>query len=389
MTHTASRIVLLGAFAAPALAQSFADLTEVRNPANPYYEMFEIEAGAVGCHAGDEDETVGLKSDTSWDGHAYYRNEAFSSRRSTLEAYAGRDGLFAGWYDGKLVGDQTTMRLEGRVRPWNFYRDGYYDGSNFVPRGLYEGRDYEGYLGFGKAATEGLYIELGPYYRKNHFSRSDLTRPDFTVPDNYAAYGGRMYVEQDNVQMDRRRGMPQRGYILTLMGEREWNGSDGQFGADTAPYELPSAVWRLQGRLEWYIPSSDVAVWEIFGRGGWTDKQDRVVDADSSHPLGNQWADAQLRLRFHLGKNWTLTPFVEGQYSKLIEDDGLQQVSQRKFFVGGGVETYVHLSDAFSIHGYYSYLDNESRPSIRVDEDVHGEHVFYLGLVMRFGGQRH
>lgn len=386
MTPRVPRLLFALSLGAPAAAQSFADLNEVRNPANPYASMLEIEAGLIGTVAADEDPTVGLDSDLSWDGHLYYRDEAFSSRRGTLEAYAGRDGMFAGFSDGQIIGDDTITRLELKARPWQFYRDGFYRGDNFVPNGLYEGSDYEGYIGFGRAVDQGLYVELGPFYRRNDFGRTDLTSPAFTIPGDYAAYGGRLFVEQSTVQMDRRRGVPRDGFVLTLIGEREWNDSDGSFGAVGFTTELPSAVWRLRGRLEWYIPSSDTTAWEIFLRGAWTDEQDRVINYESTHPLGHQWADAQARLRIHLTNAWSLTPFVHGQFSKLQDEGGTS--TSAEFFFGGGAESYFHINDAFSLHGWYSYLNNESRPSIRIDEDLHGEHMFYLGLVMRFGGQR-
>ncbi|MBM4063447.1 MAG: hypothetical protein FJ265_20455 [Planctomycetes bacterium] len=384
MTSHVRRLLSAAALALPAAAQSFLDLTEVRNPANPYFSVFEIEAGAIGTEPAHENEEQGLESDISWDGHVYWRDNAFGTRRGTLEAYAGRDGLYGGFYDGKFVGDETVTRLEVRARPWQFYRDGFYGGGKFVPRGLYEGRDYEGYLGFGKDA-QGLYIELGPYYRQNEFASSARTG-SFRIPEDYAAYGGRLYLEQSSVQMDRRRGMPRDGFVLTLLGEREWNDSEGTFGEGTYLTELRSSIWRIRGRLEWYIPSSDDMTWEILVRGGYGDKRDRVVNFDSTHPLGHRWVDAQLRLRMHLGASWTVTPFAHGQYSGLLDGEGLS--NDEEFFVGGGVESYLHLSESFSLHGFYSYLDNPSRPSIRVDEDVHGEHMFYLGLVMRFGSTR-
>ena len=56
--------------------------------------------------------------------------------------------------------------------------------------------------------------------------------------------------------------------------------------------------------------------------------------------------------------------------------------------LGGGAEAYWHLGDALSLHGYYSYLDNENRPSIRIDQDLRGQHMFYLGMVVRLGAAR-
>ena len=52
----------------------------------------------------------------------------------------------------------------------------------------------------------------------------------FRLPEDYAAYGARLYLEQNTVQLDRRRGMPRDGFVLTLIGEREWNDSTGAIG---------------------------------------------------------------------------------------------------------------------------------------------------------------
>jgi len=390
MNHPTLRYGLLSVgaslfWASSLFGQSFVGLTEVRNPANPYTSLFQIEAGAIGTFPTDEDAQTGQVDDISWDGHIYYRNAAYGPRRATLEAYGGRDGLFAGWYDSKFIGDQTVTRLELRARPWLFYRDGTYRGSQFVPNGLYEGSDYEAYLGFGRESQPGLYFELGPYYRHHDFRRGNLTRfrNDFVLPDDFAAYGARIYAEQGALEMDRRRGMPRGGYILTLQGEREWNNSSGEFGGTTSKSELPDAVFRARGRLEWYIPASDMMNWEIFARGGWADDSDRIINTESMHALGSQWADAQLRLRIHFGSSFTVTPFVQGQFSRVPKEFGLS--TRKKLFFGAGVESYFHLSDMFSVHGFYSFLDNEVRESIRIDEDVHGQHLFYLGLVMRFG----
>ncbi|MEO6597026.1 MAG: hypothetical protein ABIP94_19960 [Planctomycetota bacterium] len=404
MNHPILRLVLALTAGVPLAAQSFVDITDARNPAHPYSSLFQVELGAIGTAAsaptaasggggglegaGGTSANLGLEDDIFWDGRLYYRDEAFSGRRGTLEAYAGRDGIFAGFTDGKLIGDDTVTRFEVRARPWQFYRDGFYNSDNsLVPNGFYDGADYEGYIGFGREAQQGLYVELGPFYKKLYFSESRLTPSQFVIPEDYAAYGGRLYLEQSTVQMDRRRGLPRDGYVFTLIGEREWNDSKGDIGIQGGfRTELPSAVWRARGRLEWYIPSSDQATWEIFANGGWQDDKDRVQNFEAQRPLGNQWADAQLRLRIHLGQSMTLTPFFEMQYSRVLKQDGGS--SSKDFFLGGGVETYIHFSDSLSLHGWYSYVDNESRPSIRYDNDVHGQQMFFLGMVLRIGTTR-
>ncbi|MFM1873684.1 MAG: hypothetical protein RL398_3106 [Planctomycetota bacterium] len=372
---------------APLVGQNFVDLTEVRFAPRPYWSVLEIEAGMIGTMADDKESTLGLDNDLSWDGHIYYRDGGGAAGRGNqLEAYAGRDGVLLSLADGELIGDDTTSKLELRARPWMFYRDGYYAGDSFVGEGLYEGSDYEAYAGFGRLAQGALYVEMGPYYRWNRFSRSDLTRPDFAVPDDYNAYGGRLYVEQANVEMDRRLGVPMEGFVITLGGEREWNDSDGQIGRAGFSSSLPNAVWRAKGRLEWYVPTSDELVWEIFALGGWQDELDRVRNTEGQKPLGHIWGDAQIRLRLQFSDTFTLTPFAHGQYSQLDSDE--PGASNDKFFFGGGVESYLHVSDSIALHAFYSYLDNESRPSIRIDEDLHGEHMFYIGLVTRFGASR-
>ncbi len=91
MNQRLSRLLLAGLAGTPLCAQSFADLTESRNPAQPYAKLFQIEGGAIATQAKGDAPAFGLDDDLSWDARVYYRNEGFSSRRGTLEAYD-RDG---------------------------------------------------------------------------------------------------------------------------------------------------------------------------------------------------------------------------------------------------------------------------------------------------------
>lgn len=373
-------------------AQSYVDLIDARNAAQPYDSILQVEVGAIGTVAAtglQANADRGLEDEISWDGKVYYRDEAFGSRRGTFEAYAGRDGLFAGFTDGKLIGDDTLTRLEFRGRPWQFYRDGFYEADELRVNGFYRGSDYEGYLGFGREAQDSLYVEFGPFYKTYDFEapdRASLRQPDFTVPEGYDAYGGRLYLEQRAVQMDRRRGVPKQGFVLTLIGEREWNDSSAPFGRSFYRTELPKAVWRARGRLEWYIPASDAATWEVFVHGGWQDEKDRIQNTEAQRPLGSQWADAQVRLRFHLGDSVVVTPYGVVQYSRVADELG--EGASKDFFFGGGVETYVHFGQSVSLHGWYQYVDNEQRPTILIDDDVRGENMFYLGMIVRLGASR-
>lgn len=389
MTRFLPLLAAVVACGAAATAQSFQQLVDSRNSANPYSSVFQVEAGAVGVFAQGRDannELRGLEDTISWDGNVYYRDDEFGSRRGTLEAYAGRDGIFAGFQDGKLIGDDTITRFEFRARPWMFYRDGYYEADELRQNGFFEGSEYEGYIGFGREAQDGLYIELGPYYRQHDFERSDLTFSNYTLPEDYAAYGLRMYLEQRAVQMDRRRGLPQQGFVLTLIGEREWNDSTQPFGqVGFTNTRLPNSAWRARGRLEWYIPASDSATWEVFVNGGIHDEKDRLQSIQGQRPLGNQWADGQLRLRFNIGQSMTLTPFANVQYSRTTKQDG---GATKDFFLGGGIETYVHFSESLSLHAWYSFVENENRPSVSIEEDLRGEHMWFVGMVLRLGASR-
>lgn len=382
----AAAVVVCGA---TVMAQSFQQLVDSRNGANPYSSVLQIEAGTIGAMAQGRDasnELRGLEDTISWDGHVYYRDETFGERNGTLEAYGGRDGIFASFQDGNIIGDDTVTRFEFRARPWMFYRDGYYEADELRQNGFFNGSDYEGYVGFGREAQDGLYIELGPYYRQHEFERSDLTFSNYALPDNFSAYGMRTYLEQRAVQMDRRRGLPQQGFVLTLVGEREWNDSSESFGSvGFTQTRLPSAVWRARGRLEWYIPASDSVTWEMFVNGGMHDDKDRLQSIQGQRPLGNQWGDGLLRLRFNLGQSMTLTPFANVQYSRTTKQDG---GATKDFFLGGGMETYVHFSQSLSLHAWYSFVENENRPSVSIEEDLRGEHMWFVGMVLRLGAAR-
>jgi hypothetical protein len=358
-----------------------------RNQRLPYSQLLQIEAGVLASKAAEEDPAAGLADEVAWDGSIFYHDDQFGVRTGQLDVYAGRDGICASLRDGRMQSGDTVSRLQLSGRLWPFYREGFYRGDSFVPTGQYEGNDYEGYLGFGRLAGEDLFIEFGPFYHMYEFDRNEATAANYVIPEDYDAYGIRMHLEQNNVQLDRRSGLPREGFLATAVVEREWNDSDTTFGVVSGfQTRLPSAVWRLRGRMEWYLPQASDGAWEIFASGQFVDEKDRVVQYDAQHPQGNLWVDAQLRLRLPVAESFTLTPFVHGQFTRILDETGSS--SDQEFFFGGGVETWLHFSDAVSFNAWYSYLDNESRPPVSIDEDLHGQHMGFAGLVLRFGASR-
>ena len=277
-------------------------------------------------------------------------------------------------------------RLQFSSRIWPFFREGYYDDRVFVPTGQYEGEDYEAYLGFGREAAQDLFVEFGPYYRRNQFDRNDRTDPQYIEPGDYAAYGMRIFLEHNTVQLDRRSHAPRDGFILTVVLEREWNDSDDRIESDRWKSELPKAVFRGRGRMEWYIASGSDSAFEVFATAAMADEKDRIVNYDATRPQGDIYGDVQLRYRLPLGDWFSVSPFVQAQYVQAVGEDG--RGGTEEFFVGGGAEGFVHFSEVISLNAWYSYLDNESRPSVSIQDDIRGEHMFYAGMILRFGGSR-
>lgn len=382
-----SRILAIACTAALASAQTFDDLNTVRNPPTPFAELVQFQVGMMGSKAREKVPAIGLDDELALDGHVYYHTEGFGGPEGGLDAYAGRDGIIASVRDGKVVGGENVTRLELKTRLFPFWREGYYQGDNFVPTGQYEGRDWEVYLGFGREASPGLFIETGVFYHDYDFSPSRATDPSsYTIPEDYAAYGIRLILEQNAIQFDRRLGRPTAGFLATVIGEREWNDSNDPFGSTSFTTRLPSAFWRARARVEVYWPQAEGMTWEIHAKGSITDEKDRVYNYEAGKPQGDQWIDARLRLRFDLGESFELTPFVHGQYIRILDGTGFG--SDTEYFFGGGAEVWMHFSQTVSLTAWYSYLDNESRPSVSIKEDIRGEHMFFAGMVLRFASGR-
>ena len=283
-----------------AIAQSYSDLTLVRDRSYRFPTVFQVRAGLIGTIPEDTDVAAGLDEEFGLDGHIFWRVEGIGER-TDMVAYGGRDGAYISLTDTEVVGSNTRSRLEFATRYYGFQREGFYRGDSFVPTGRYESDDYLIRLGFAKEADQGISIEIAPFYKNYSFSRSDQTSGAYVIPEDYNAYGARLTVEHDTLQFDRSNHRPIQGFLFTLAVEREENDSDELFGiAGTFESRLPSGVWRGQAHLEWFFPSTQSSVWEIEVDGRLSDEADRVANYDAYSPPGHLTVDAELRYRLSL-----------------------------------------------------------------------------------------
>lgn len=369
------------------LAQSYDDLTLVRNRPSPFSSLIQVRAGVLGAVPLDEDKPIGLESQLGFDGHVYYRSDQFGGRDAQIQAYAGRDGAYLGVLEGVLLGRGNGSRLELSTRYFPFYRDGFYSGGDFVPTGRYEGKDYTAALSVNREVAEDLRVEIGGFFRKNTFDRNENTASDYTIPDDYNAYGFRGWLEHNTLKLNRLNGRPDGGFVLTLSAEQEYNRSDRRFGT-AGIYEstLPSSVWRARGHLEWFFPQSDTSTWELFVDASYSDRKDRVYNSDAQKPIGFLWFDAELRYRFDVGQSLVVAPLAKGQFVQSVREDGAG--SDTNTFFGGGLDTALNVGDNISLIAEYSFLSNPARPPVSATSDAFGEHRFFLGMEVRFAGQR-
>ncbi len=368
-------------------AQSYDDLMMVRARPERFASVLQVRAGALGSLADDEDTQVGLENEIGWDGHLYFRTGGVGGREAELKVYAGRDGAYLSVLEGTLLGGETQTRIELNARYFPFYREGFYRSGDFIPTGRYEGDDWGAAVLFAREVQEGLRMEVGPFFRSYSFDRNDATAVNYLEPDDFTAYGARLYLEHNILELDRLTGRPRVGFILTLAGEYEKNDSDRRFGTQSI-YEstLPSGVWRGRGHLEWYFPVAQSATWEVRVDGQITDDKDRVHNFDAQKPPGHLWVDGEIRLRLDLGNAIALTPFAKGQLVRLPDEAGVG--TDQETFFGGGLDAVVDFGDMLSLIGHYSYLGNESRPPVSTSDDTFGEHRFFVGIEARFGAQR-
>lgn len=386
--------VLATVLAAPAAAQgyrdflspSYRDFQVVRDRPSAYSTALTLRGGVAGVLAEDEDIAAGREDEIMPDGFVWFRSDRFTAQELGIDAYVGRDGAILSLQKHDITQGGGTARLELSSRFFPFYREGFYAGDDWVPTGRYEGSDYGAYFGLSQEVGEGARFEIGPFYRRYDFERSDATSAGYTIPEDYHAYGGRIYLEQNTLELDRESGLPIAGFIGTVRVEYERNDSDERFGTALWSTRLPTAFWRGLLHLEWLFPTEGTSVWELRLDGEINDDKDRVHIYDAQKPIGEYWADGTLGYRLALTSGLHVTPFVQLQYTKTPAENGLGAGDD--FWFGGGARLRYDFGDSISLLGDYSYLTNHNRPTIAYDEDVYGEHQFFAGLEVRFGSRR-
>lgn len=380
----AALLVLAGGLAAQitALSPNYRELSFSRNRSTNYSELLLIRGGLGGQVAAGEDKDVGKESDFVPDGQAWLHTEGFGAKTSALDAYAGRDGVYAGIREGDIVGDGNIGRLELTGRFFPFYREGFYRDDSFISTGRYEGKDYGAALSVGRLLRDDASLEVGAFYRWYKFERNEQTPANYVIPDDHETYGGQAWFEQRTLQFNRQTGRPEQGYLATIGAVAEWNTSKQRFGIP-GNYEsqLPELVYRGRARLEWYFPQGQDNTWEFILDGSLSDSQDRVFNYDATKPVGHTYVDADLRYRLELGGGIYLAPMLKLEFIRILEQTGAG--TQNKFFYGGGLYGGMDFSDALGLVLSYSYLNNESRPSPSWNEDLYGEHQFFIGVELR------
>ncbi len=364
-------------------AQNFEELTLVRNKPVPYQSVLQVQGGLLYGKADDEDEAIGLESKAGIDGHVYLHSEKTGGKTTTLDAYAGRDGFYFGAKDGSLAGQGTQTRLELTGRMWPFYREGFYRGKDFVPTGRYEGRDLGGMLAAGRALSEGVQLDFGAFYKRYLFDRNGDTAANYTVPQDYNAYGAQIWFEQTTLNFDQRTKRAISGFQVTIQATREFNDSDGTMGtAGVWTSTLPDAFWRGRGAIDWYFPGGDSGAFELYVKASISDEGDRIYNYDAQKTIGHLTVDADLGYRWDLGDEFFIQPIAKGQYVTAVDEQGTNSSSE--FFYGLGVKMELSFSEGFALLLDYSYLNNESRPPVSVSEDTFGEHQLFTGVRLRF-----
>ncbi len=374
---------------AAARAQDVLELTEIRNPPRFTPTMGFIRAGYTFSFPSGEDKDREKRGDSFPDLSFYYITDKMFGKPANFTFYGGREGFYTSMGQPAFNLRGVRTRMEFWYRPWTFYREGFYDGDEFVPTLQYKGKEFRGRLGvlFPATARGNTFAEVAAYGGKNFFSRDSQTRDPstlYTIPDNFKVAGVRVSLETGKIQYDRYTGLPKGGALLTVWGEREVNDSDADFGTPGWESSLPSKIWRAGGRLSYYYPADKDQVVEFHALGRYFDKEDRILTYDASKPIGNRFGQATLGYRWHLSGSMYVLPFLSAQYIRLADE--FDQSQKEKFFFGGGLSFRWSLGKKVNLYMDYSYLSNESREPVGIRKDYFSEHRFSAGVEITFGG---
>ena len=361
---------------------SYRDLTLVRNRPWAEQDFVEFRLGADASFASGEDEARQVESVTGFQGHAYLRQTQFMGRQARFDAYVGRDGFYAGLTEGDPRTSPGYSRIEFFGRQWGqFGREGFYDGDDFIPVGLYEATDWTARLSFATRFAETLRGEVGGFYGQRKFERYSRTASQWRNPDDYSVYGVHIILEENRLQLDTVNGLPTKGYLLSALIEREWNDSNELFGITGRESSLPSALIRGYGHLEYYFPYTNSGTWVVQVDASISPEDDRVHIYDSSKPIGRIWVDGRVDYRLQIGDTLSVIPGARVQWIRLADE--FRTGDTDEIFFGAQVELRADFSQDFAIALNYSFLSNESREPVLFGRDTMGEHRVWLGFEFR------
>lgn len=361
---------------------SYKDLTIVRNRPWAKQDFLEFRAGALASQPSGKDEARSAEDALGFDGHVYWRKTQAFGRQGHLDVYAGRDGAYVGLTEGDPTRQAGYSRLELFGRQWgHFVREGFYSSDDFIPVGQYRMRDWRARLSFATQFAETLRGEVGGFYGKNTFSRYKRTATSYSIPENYSVYGVSAIIEDNKLQLDPSSSLPAQGFLLSAWIEREWNSSDKVFGITGRETELPSAVVRGGGHLEWYFPYTNSGTWVLEADVGVAPKDDRVWIYDTSKPVGQIWVDGRVSYRILLSDTLSLLPGARAQWVQIADEFNMRR--EKELFFGAQVELRADFSENLAIALEYSFLTNESREPVLFHDDSIGVHRLFLGIEFR------
>ncbi|MEZ5988987.1 MAG: hypothetical protein R3F30_07660 [Planctomycetota bacterium] len=347
---------------------SLEDLKVVRHRTYAVDQFLEVRGGALYGFADGEDPVRYVENSLVFDGSAYLRTKNPITGQGRLDAYVGRDGFYGSIIDGDPKTAKNYTRFEVFGRQWaSFIREGFYQGDDFIPVGMYDYRWWKARMLLAANVTEGLKGEMGVFYGQNAFDRNGQTSGSYTIPDDHAVYGFEVLGEENRLEVDPATRLPYKGYTFSGWITQEWNDSQQTFGIVGRESRLPKSLIRGGAHFEYYMPASDTTSWFITGDGMISPKDDRITIYDPWKTQGRWWIDGTFELRWLLGDHFSLQPGVRVQYLRLADEFGTSE--ENKFFWGGQVRTRWDPSESVAVVTEQC-IHNESREPVELGQDT-------------------